>query len=194
MDHTMLITIDFVNDLTATEGKFSNSLAFLEKHQTIKHMNDMITWARSCEILIAHVRVGFSNNYLECPPHSEFFQKVRAANALHIGTWGTEFHPALHVQKNDICITKRRISAFYNTDLDVFLRAHRIKKIIIGGISTNMAVESTAREAHDRDYEVCIIQDACATSDITIHEHSLMNLKRIAEVMTAAEWIKKNSC
>lgn len=81
--------------------------------------------------------------------------------------------PGAGMQKGDLLITKRQWGAFYATDLDQQLRRRGIKTIILGGISTNMGVESTARAAFDRGYEIVFASDAMTSSKAEWHEFSV---------------------
>ena len=98
---------------------------------------------------------------------------LRKTNALKLGSWGTEFCRDLIIKENEPVIIKHRVSAFYATDLETLLRSNRIEHIILLGVSTNNAVELTAREAHDRDYQVTIIADACETNSDEAQQASL---------------------
>ena len=88
---------------------------------------------------------------------------------------------------SDLVITKPRVSAFYGTNLDAALRARRIERLVVAGVSTTWAVESTVRDDHDRDYEVLVVEDACAASSAEEHDHSIRNLSRIARIVSVAE-------
>lgn len=96
-------------------------------------------------------------------------------------------HETLAIQPEDIVITKHRISAFYNTSLEAILRANHIDTLILSGVSTNMVIESTAREAHDRDYRVIILEDACAAATHEIHQQAIALLSRLAEIRQVDE-------
>jgi nicotinamidase-related amidase len=94
-----------------------------------------------------------------------------AAMALPEGglpeSW-SEFVEGL-AQPNDIIVQKRNWGAFYGTDLDLQLRRRGIKTIILAGIATNFGVESTARDAWERNYNVVIVEDACTTNSAELH-------------------------
>jgi nicotinamidase-related amidase len=60
----------------------------------------------------------------------------------------------------DIIVTKRQWGAFYGTDLDLQLRRRGMTAVVLGGIATNYGVESTARDAHERGYELILVEDA----------------------------------
>jgi nicotinamidase-related amidase len=69
----------------------------------------------------------------------------------------------------DIRVTKRQWGAFYGTDLDVQLRRRGVRTVVLGGIATNMGVESTARQAHEHGYEVVIVEDAMTSFSSEMH-------------------------
>lgn len=187
---TLVLVIDFINDIVHPNGKIAASAHYVAEHHVIDKVNNVLTFARANNYFIAHVKVGFSENYIECPAQSPLFGKAKEFKALQLNTWGTEFHAEVAVHLNDPVIIKHRVSALYATDLETILRAQKIEKIIICGVSTNMAVETVARELHDRDYQVVIVQDACAAATAEIHQASLKTLERIAKVCSSAELVQ----
>ena len=72
--------------------------------------------------------------------------------------------PELATAADDIHITKRQWGAFYGTALDLQLRRRGIKTIVLGGIATNIGVESTARDAYEHGYHQVIVEDLCAAT------------------------------
>jgi nicotinamidase-related amidase len=82
------------------------------------------------------------------------------------------------VQATDHVVTKRQWGAFYGTDLDQLLRRRNIKTIILGGIATNYGVESTARAAFDRGYELVFAEDAMSSMQAEAHNFSCENVFR----------------
>jgi nicotinamidase-related amidase len=77
------------------------------------------------------------------------------------------------VEERDIKITKRQWSAFYGTELDLQLRRRGIETIVLGGISTNIGVESTARAAHEHGYSLVLVEDAMSCGAPEHHDASL---------------------
>jgi nicotinamidase-related amidase len=73
----------------------------------------------------------------------------------------------------DILVTKHQWGAFYGTDLDVQLRRRGVRTVVLGGIATNMGVESTARQAHEHGYEVVIVEDAMTSLSSEMHAFSV---------------------
>jgi nicotinamidase-related amidase len=85
----------------------------------------------------------------------------------------SEIVPELKPEITDIVITKRQWGAFYGTELDLQLRRRGVDTIILCGISTNVGVESTARDAYERGYEQIFVEDAMAARDVEDHRHTV---------------------
>ncbi|ODN41978.1 cysteine hydrolase family protein [Piscirickettsia litoralis] len=185
MKKTAVLVIDFINEIVHPEGKIAKTAPYMQEHNTFAKANQVISLGRERQYPIIFVTVGFSEDYPECPVSSPVFQNAPKFGALKLGEWGTATHEALDKQPGDIDVIKHRVSAFYNTKLDAVLRAQGIERLILTGVSTDMAVQLTAREAHDRDYEVVIVEDACATADPNLQEVTVRALERIATVVTA---------
>jgi nicotinamidase-related amidase len=86
----------------------------------------------------------------------------------------------------DIVVTKRQWGAFFGTDLDLQLRRRGIRRVVLGGIATNIGVESTARSAAEHGYELVIPEDLCAGADAQLHTFSFQHiLPRLARITTS---------
>lgn len=194
MKKTLVLIADFINEIVDARGvSGAHNAKRIETMDTMEKANEVIQWARSKGILVAHVTVGFAKNYATCPKDSLLFGKAPKYGVFKLGTWSTEFHEKMDVQPQDHVIVKHRVSAFYNTDLETLLRANKIERIVICGVSTTYVVENTTREAHDRDYEVTIISDGCNAATEESHQASLEALSKLAYIKTAEEFITENS-
>jgi nicotinamidase-related amidase len=100
----------------------------------------------------------------------------------------SELVPEIGPEPGDIVITKRQWGAFYGTPLDQHLRRRGIRRIILGGIATNFGVESTARAANERGYELVLVEDAMTSVSAEGHEFSIKHiLPRLGLVRSTAE-------
>jgi nicotinamidase-related amidase len=131
--------------------------------------------------------VGFKPGYHEAPAFSPMFGKAKEFGALALGGPGTEFHPDLHADLADLVVEKPRINAFYGTQLEAALRAQQVQQLVVAGVSTAWAVQGLVRDAHDRDYRVVVLEDACAAASEEEHASSIALLRGIARVITTAE-------
>jgi nicotinamidase-related amidase len=96
-----------------------------------------------------------------------------------------DFRSELKLGEGDISITKRGWNAFYGTELDLELRRRKITGIVLAGISTSIGVESAARAANERGYELTIVTDAVTDTAEGAHLNSLgVIFPRIAELAT----------
>ena len=79
------------------------------------------------------------------------------------------------------------MGAFASTGLDHLLRTLDREHLFMTGVSTNMCVETTAREAADRGYDVTLVEDACATTHKELHESTLQNFGRFFGTVSLTE-------
>lgn len=99
-----------------------------------------------------------------------------------------ELVPELPGNSDDTVITKHQWGAFHATALDLHLRRHGVRTLILGGISTNLGVESTACEAFDHGYEQIFAEDAMTAHAAEDHEHTIRRLfPRIGRVRRTAQ-------
>lgn len=98
---------------------------------------------------------------------------LRQVSALKAGSPDVEILPDLPVAADDLVVDKPRYSGLYGSQLEVALRSLAVDRVIVGGVTTSMCVESTVRDASQRDYLVTVIQDAVADFDIDRHSASL---------------------
>ena len=97
-----------------------------------------------------------------------------------------ELRPELGLRASDLLLTKRGWNAFYGTELDLQLRRRRVTGIVLAGISTSIGVESTARAAAERGYEVAIASDAVTDTNALAHRSSIeVILPRLGQLDTA---------
>ena len=103
----------------------------------------------------------------------------------------SELSRDLGVQSGDVVVTKRQWGAFYGTDLEQQLRRKGIRTIVMSGIATNFGVESTARAAFDRGYELVFAEDAMTS--LTADAHTFVTREiftRMGRVRSTDEVVK----
>ena len=191
MNQKAVVIIDYINEIIDPKGKLAGKgyAAFDEKHKTLDNVKKLIELGRRKQLPVFFVRIGFSSTYSEHPENSPLFGGAKKFGALQLGTSATEFHPKIAPVATDTVITKHRVSAFYGTPLDIVLKKHQVTEILLAGVATDLAVQSAARDAHDRDYAVTIVADCCAAASEEDHETSLKVLSKIAKVVMLNELI-----
>jgi nicotinamidase-related amidase len=104
----------------------------------------------------------------------------------------TQVHPRLAPLAGEPIVTKRRVSAFAGSDLEVVLRSLDVDSLVLCGLATSGVVLSTTRQAADLDFKITILSDACADADPEVHRVLMEKVfPRQATVITTAEWIKQ---
>ena len=186
---SIYLVLDMINDLVHEDGPNGKKGygPILARRNTIANTAEALRKARAAGTGIGYVRVGFSPDYRECPPTSRLFQGAKQAGLFKLGTWGTEVHPALKPGPADYDIVKHRVSPFYATSLEAILGANGVRRIYISGVSTSGAVLSAAKEGHDRDYEIVVLEDCCCALTEEQHQAVIEQMQRIAVITTSKE-------
>lgn len=179
-----LIVMDYVNEIAHIDGKFKGKgyADFIIKHNVFNNLNKALETAREKNYLVILVKIGFSSSYIEQPKNSILFGKAKDFNALELNTWATEFHEKLLLKDSDIIMVKSRISPFYGTSLTSFLTANKIDTLYLAGVATDLVVESAARDAHDRDYNINILEECCAAGSDEDHNKGIETLRKISNI------------
>lgn len=186
---TAVIFIDFINEIIHPDGKLSGKgyVEFAKAHGSLENLKQFLDKVRQSDAMVIHVRVAFRSDYIDHPESSPLFGAARKFSALAQNTWGTEFVEALKPINSEVTITKNRINAFFSTDLDTVLRANEIKDLLICGVATDLAVEATARDAHDRDYCVAVVNDCCIAANDEDHDKTIGTLSKLSEIQASTE-------
>jgi nicotinamidase-related amidase len=161
-----------------------------DKSTFIQSVSLAIQTARSRNIAVFYVVVGFRKGYPEVSPNNKSFSAIRQDDSRNFDTEeGARVYASVAPRAGDMIITKKRVSAFTGSDLEVLLRSFGITHLVLTGIATSGVVLSTLREAADKDYSITVLSDCCADRDEEVHRVLTTKVfTRQAEVMEAAEW------
>jgi nicotinamidase-related amidase len=155
-EKTAVIMIDMQRDFIL-HGGFGETLG-----------NDLLDWCRARNMLIVHTMEAHAADLSDCPPA----KRNRGNPALRIGDQGamgriliagesgSDFVEELAPLPGEVVIVKPGKGAFYATGLGRLLEQHGITHLLFGGVTTEVCVQSTMREANDRGYECLLIEDA----------------------------------
>lgn len=177
-DNTALLVMDVQPGIV---DRFGNQEEYLNR------LKPTIEGARQAGVPVIYVVVGFRPGFPEISPNNKGFSAIKDGGREAMVNPSPVVEPA----EDEVVVTKRRISAFAGSDLDVILSAKGIKHLVLCGISTSGVVLSTTRLAADKDYQLTILSDLCLDSDEEVHRVLTEKiLPRQAEVITAETWLK----
>jgi nicotinamidase-related amidase len=178
-----LLVLDLINELVHPDARYSHvCLAHATERGTLQRAAVAIQRARAAGIPVIYVVLAFSQHYEDWPRDSVLFGPPDPDRRFAEGGWGVQVHELVAPQPGDDIVYKRRISPFYGTPLELLLRQRGIDTLLLTGVATDLVVLSTAREAHDRGFQVEVLEDATATEDDELQEAALTMLDRTAVV------------
>jgi nicotinamidase-related amidase len=167
------------------KGILGYSLAPITSQELLERGQALAQRFRAAKATVVLVNVAFS------PDGADMLrQPVDQAQPLPAGGLpaGWSEFPAGLMQSGDLQITKRQWGAFHGTELDLQLRRRGIRKIVLGGVATQIGVESTARQAYERGYELLIVRDATTSSDAEGHEMSMKHIMpRLGRIVQSSD-------
>jgi len=166
---TALVVIDMQRDFIE-RGGFGEALGNDVRRLAaiVPTVAALIDWCRARGIRVLHTREGHRPDLADCPPA----KLRRGAPALRIGAAGpmgrilvdgepgNDIVPACAPRRGELVIVKPGKGAFWSTPLDAWLRDHRVTHLLVAGVTTEVCVQTTLREANDRGYECLLVEDA----------------------------------
>jgi nicotinamidase-related amidase len=185
-NRTALIIIDMQRDFLEPGGfgeTLGNDVSLLAA--AIDPCRRVLATARRRRILTIHTREGHRPDMADAPPA----KVARGAPSLRIGDPspmgrilirgepGHDIIPALYPEPGEPVLDKPGKGAFYQTDLQLMLQNRSIDTLLVCGVTTEVCVHTTVREANDRGYRCVVIGDACGSYFPEFHDVALRMIK-----------------
>jgi nicotinamidase-related amidase len=190
-----LLFVDPYNDFLSEGGKLWPAVQEVAaKQNLLQHLKEVTQAVRAAGIqvfIVPHHRFehGDCEKWQNASPYQ---QKAAQAAPFAKGTWGGEWHPDFAPQEGDVVVHEHWAqSGFANTDLDMLLKQHGIRKVIIVGLLANTCIESTARFAMELGYQVTLVTDATAAFSMEMMHaaHALNGPTFATAIVTTAELV-----
>ena len=144
--------------------------------------------ARGGEVI--YLTVGAAKKDIsDAPPH---MKKLFADLDNYEGSRQHEIIDELKPEPGEAVLNKTSIGAFASTGIDHLLRSLGVEQLYMTGVSTNMCVETTAREAADRGYLVSLVEDACGATLEHLHHGTMENFQRLFGRVVSTEEALRN--
>lgn len=180
MTSTALLVMDVQGDIV---GRFAEDTEYLPR------LASAIEAARGAGFPVIYVTVAFRPGYPEASARNKTFSTLAGSGRFIEGSDSTQVHPAVAPAPGEVTVTKKRVSAFAGSDLDVILRAGGITHLVLAGIATSGVVLSTVRQAADLDYQLTVLSDGCLDADPEVHRMLTEKIfPRQAEVVRIGAW------
>ena len=183
-----LIVIDMQNDFCAAGGYFDKTGADLSGMAALaERIDGFVGSARAAGALVVFVRSQYDPVYLS-EQQKERRRRVGWDMPLcQTGSWGFDFYGVAPLPGEPI-VTKHRFDAFYNTDLELLLNGNGRRTLLFAGVSTNVCVETSLRNAFIRDFDTVLLADCTAARNARAHEAALDGVRHhFGIVATAAD-------
>lgn len=184
-----LIVIDMQNGFCVAQGFMDQiGLGYEASAAVIEPIADLVGHARAAGIPIVFTRYVLNEDYSDAGLLLEVFPQILGTGGMVRDTWDGDVIDALKPQPGDIVLDKTRYSAFYDTDLEEQLRALGVDTVIVCGVTTNICVESTVRDAFFRDIRCVVPSDATNAVTPALHEGALEDFRYgFGQVVTVGE-------
>lgn len=181
-NHTALLVMDVQR---------RNVDRFADGPDYLLRVGQAIEAARGAGVPVVHVVVAFRPGHPEISSRNKIFSALAGTGGFGADDESAQIHPDVAPLPDEVVVTKRRVSAFAGSDLDVVLRGLGVHSLVLTGIATSGVVLSTLRQAADLDFELTVLSDACLDADPEVHRVLLEKVfPRQAEIRTVAEWAK----
>jgi ureidoacrylate peracid hydrolase len=177
-DRTALLVVDMQNSFCADDGGCGRTGLPIQNLQTaIQPCVKLVAAARSAGIPVIYTRYMYRPDYADggiLVKH--LLPELKDAKALQAGTWDIEVVPELAPQDGDFVVDKNRPSAFYATSMETILNGLDVDSLVVCGVTTNCCVETSVRDASQRDFKTFVVQDAVAELDDERHQVALKSM------------------
>jgi ureidoacrylate peracid hydrolase len=174
-----LVVIDVQNDYCHDNGalnQFGRNARDIRR--MVPRLKALVEKARQTQVPVIHVRMA-NTELTKSDAYAEHRSRRsgRDRQVCQEGSWGADFYE-IKPESGEPVVTKHRYSAFVNTNFETILRAQGIRTLILGGVTTDVCVESTARDAFMRDYHVLFLSDCTGVDNPGVQEAVLERIDR----------------
>jgi ureidoacrylate peracid hydrolase len=172
---TLLLLIDAQRAFCDPDGSMAQQgRSIAPMAEAARACGQLAAAARAAGVPVAWTRMLFKPDYSDGGRLiNELRPNLKRIGALRAGTPDVELSALAGVEPNDIVIDKTRYSALIDTTLEAELAARGVTRIMVGGVTTSMCVETSVRDLSQRDFDVVVVREACGDFAADRHAASL---------------------
>ncbi len=178
-EHAALVVVDVQNDFCHQEGSLGSLVTDRTNlEQAVDHLVHLIEEARRFHVPVVFIQTThdrFNDSSVWLRARSDRPGGTQAPAVCATGTWGAEFYK-VKPRPDERIVNKHRFSAFIGTDLEMTLRTLKRESVLVTGVTTNVCVESTAREAFMREFHVVLVEDCASAWTVEEHQATVHNI------------------
>ena len=177
MNDSVLIVVDVQNDFCHPGGAFGKAGLDLSGPQAaVDKLLPLIDAARTGGMPVIFVKTHHDAWNNSRAFDDRYMRKAARAEICATGTWGAEYY-RVHPAAEDCEVIKHRYSGFAGTNLDVILRSLARETLFVTGVTSNVCVESTIRDACMRDFRAVLVEDCAGAPTRKEHESAVHNVR-----------------
>ena len=187
---TALLVVDMQNGFLRDDGSIPRiGLDITMCKQAVAPCATLIASARRAGVPVIYTRYVYRADYADGGILARhLLPQMMEVGALKAGTWDVEVVEELAPAEGEVVIDKNRPSAFYGTPLESILNGFDVERLVVCGVTTNCCVETTVRDASQRDYQTFVVSDATGELDPRRHDHALEAMGMLfGDVVTVAD-------
>jgi ureidoacrylate peracid hydrolase len=193
--HTALVVSAMQNDYCHSEGLIAKAgFSMKMTHEMAPRLAGLIAHAQEAGVKVVRIQYEMTEKL----PHLPTLRKLKQLGISELitrpGTWGWQWfdeYPEFVPSEGDIVVRAPSFSAFTGTALDLILRGFGIRTLVFGGVTTNGAIEFTARTAFELNYHVVLVEDCAAAREEWLHRAAVWNFQKLyGNVISSDQLVK----
>jgi len=182
--HTAVLIADFYAEMMTT-------LPHATERGVVEKAVAVQAAALKAGVMVCYCATVFRPGYPEIGQRNKTFSQRKSSGQAAVPDPMDIIHPSVRPIEGEVVVGKHRVNALYGTGLDVALRANDIHDLVIFGYATSGVILSTVRYGADLDYNLIVVEDCCADSDVEVHDLLIQRIfPRQTEVTGSDEIIR----
>lgn len=185
---TAVLALHFMRDTIEPDRAFGAAFnPMVVANGVLEHTATVLDAAREAGATVVYARVVFPREYAGMEPSTPLYAAVMQSGGFQEGSEGIDIVEQVAPHSSDIVLDHLGTSAFIGGELDEIFAQRGIDTVVATGVTTNVIVEGTARDAGNRNLKTFVLSDCCSAGDQATHDASLANLGLIIDGVATSD-------